>query len=72
MVPDLPAWSSLDVDRGLAIPEHGQVLLGNVDHGEEPSAPYEHLLPPVDHTGRVLHRVEDRKQDNGQELDQYG
>ena len=52
--PHLPARSSLYVDCGLTIPQHCQVLLGNMDHGEVPGMPNEDALFPVNHTRGVL------------------
>ena len=52
--PHLPARSRLYVDCGLTIPQHCQVLLGNMDHGEVPGMPNEDTLFPVNHTRGVL------------------
>lgn len=51
----LPARSSLDVDGGFPVPQHGQVFLGEMHHGENPGGEQEDPLPALHHTGRVLH-----------------
>lgn len=54
----LPARSDLDVDGGLAVPEDGDVFLGEMNHCEVSGWPDEHPLLPVNHAGWILQRPE--------------
>lgn len=54
----LPARSDLDVNGGLAVPEDGDFFLWKMNHCVVSGRPDEHLLLPVDHTGRILQKTE--------------
>ena len=43
------------MDGGLTVPKDSDVFLGEMNHCKVSSRPDEHLLLPVNYTGRVLH-----------------